>query len=193
MRLTLITAATAEPVSVAELKAFARIDHEDEDVLLTELIRTARQALDGRAGLLGRALVSQTWRLALDRFPAVISLPLPPARSVDEIAITAPDGTTTVLAAGAYLVEGLGDDEPATIRPAAGAAWPATAAVPGAVRVTFQAGYGEAEDVPEPIRNAIREHATFLYEMRGEAPREPFETLSRSYAQALAPYRLWGV
>ena len=65
--LTLVTAPASEPVSLTEAKAHLRLDSADDDSLITALIRSARETAEAH---MRRALVSQTWRLSLDRFPA---------------------------------------------------------------------------------------------------------------------------
>ena len=65
--LTLVTAPASEPVSLAEAKAHLRIEAADDDSLIGALITAARQSAEAH---MRRALMSQTWRLSLDRFPA---------------------------------------------------------------------------------------------------------------------------
>jgi uncharacterized phiE125 gp8 family phage protein len=66
----LVTPPVAAPVSLAEAKAHLRVDFDDEDALISGLIDAATQHLDGWSGVLGRALMPQTWEMSLDRFPA---------------------------------------------------------------------------------------------------------------------------
>lgn len=122
----------------------------------------AQSMLDGYSGILGRALITQTWELYLDQFPRVdrlnddarITLPLPPLQSVDEITYTDGDGATQTLASSKYTVGENGDGD-AFIVPAYDESWPSTRAVPNAVKVTFSAGFGDAAtDVPAAIRIA---------------------------------------
>jgi len=63
---TLITGPASEAVTLAELKAHLRILHADEDVLIQSLGTAATAYLDGWKGILGRAIMLQTWR---DEFP----------------------------------------------------------------------------------------------------------------------------
>ena len=62
----LVTAPTEEPVSLAEAKLHLRVDDNADDALIAALITAARQHAENDTR---RALVTQTWRLALDQFP----------------------------------------------------------------------------------------------------------------------------
>ncbi|KPL55478.1 hypothetical protein ABB55_27260 [Prosthecomicrobium hirschii] len=142
------------PVTLAEAKDHLRIDWDSENAALERLIKAATAKLDGRGGLLGRALVSQSWRLVLDAFPAGgIVVPLPPCQSVDAITYLDASGDEQPLTG--FRAYGIGGEDRVTILPAADASWPVTTELPGAVVVEFTAGYGDAADVPEPIREAI--------------------------------------
>ncbi len=167
MTLTLVTGSSSEPVSLDQAKQHLRVDHSDEDELIASLITSASRKLDGRDGELSRALISQTWALSLGRFPAEISLPLPPCQSVTSIAYVDENGVAQTLDAANYTLVGAGGSGPASIVPSWGNAWPSTRDVPEAVTVTFVAGYGDDPlDVPEPIRTAIKMIVAHLYEHR---------------------------
>jgi uncharacterized phiE125 gp8 family phage protein len=172
--LILITPPAALPISLAEAKAGARLDGLDEadDALVAGYIRTAVDHLDGADGILGRCLIRQTWRLALDCFPAVIELPLPPLAEVISVEYTNPAGAQQTLDPADYTVAGIGSD--GSIRPALGKSWPATRVVPEAVQITFAAGADDWNGVPEPLRAAIVAMVLALYDGCGvdQAARE---------------------
>lgn len=58
----LISGPAAPIMSVTEAKQHLRVDHSDDDPLITGLIAAVTSYLDKRAGILGRALITQTWR-----------------------------------------------------------------------------------------------------------------------------------
>lgn len=160
--LTRITAPTVEPVTLAEVKLHLRVDGVDEDALITALITAAREQAES---ITRRALNTQTWRLTLDRFPAIIELPRPHLQSVDSVQYVDTDGVLQTLAADAYQVAGT--SEPARILPAYGQSWPATRSQPEAVSITYTAGFGAAgADVPASIRQWILLYIGALYENR---------------------------
>lgn len=167
MRLVRTSAPAVEPVSLDEAKAHLRIDGTDEDALIASLISAAAARLDGRDGVLGRCLITQSWRLTLDGFAPEIELPLPPVQSVDSIVYDAPDGSEQTLASESYRALGLGDAASARLRPTPGLGWPPVATASATVRITLTAGYGpQPADVPEPIRTAIKMHVGHLFEHR---------------------------
>lgn len=68
--LNLIAAPAAEPLTKEEVKSWLRIDSDDttQDYEIAGLIQAAREYAENRCG---RALVTQTWQLTLDRFPSL--------------------------------------------------------------------------------------------------------------------------
>jgi uncharacterized phiE125 gp8 family phage protein len=67
MPIQLLAGPSVEPVSLAEAKAHLRVDIADDDALIAALIVTARQCAET---ITRRALVTQQWLLATDRFPS---------------------------------------------------------------------------------------------------------------------------
>jgi len=198
MPLRLITPPVGEPISLEQARLHLRLDasgsppsHPD-DALVEELIRTARQHLDGPAGILGRALMTQTWRLDLRGFPpgaAEILLPLPPLQSIVSINYYDTDDTLVTLAPTFYEV-GYTDWNQGFVIPVIGKRWPATADRSDAVRITFVAGYGAASDIPSPLLAAMKLHIGLLYENReGVSAKTPTE-LPLAYHALTAPFRI---
>jgi hypothetical protein len=75
MSLTLITPPTVEPLSVSDARDRLNLAVSDvSDTALTAFIKSARQKLERRYGV---AMINQTWRLTLDRFPGWGQYPYP--------------------------------------------------------------------------------------------------------------------
>lgn len=51
----------AEAVTLSDMKAHLRVDHDEDDVLISGLIDGATAHMDGWRGVLGRAIMPQTW------------------------------------------------------------------------------------------------------------------------------------
>lgn len=153
MYLERTTAPAATPVTLAEAKAHVRYAASDSDDLITALIQAATTHLEGRNGILGRALITQTWEWRVDYFPACLEVPLPPLQSVTSVKYLDDNGVEQTLDPSAYVVEA--HHRNGRIRPVYNTIWPTTRPESGAVRIVFVAGYGDAAAVPQPIKHAI--------------------------------------
>lgn len=131
-----------------------------------ELIEAAVDRLDGPAGLLNRALITQQWRASYGCFCLETQIPLARCQSVDAVTYLDTAGDSQTLDPSAYRVTGLLTDD-CRIRPAAGTSWPSSLMDREAVSITFTAGFGDdAGDVPPSIRHALLEMVATAYEHR---------------------------
>jgi len=162
MNLTQTVAPVVEPVALSELKLFLKIDDDAENTLLKELEVAARSSAEIE---LGRQLCTATWQLQLDDFYSdTIRLPKPPLQSVFSIQYVDVDGNTQTLSTDYYTV--CITDTPGRINRAYLEAWPTTRTIPDAVTITYVAGYGDASDVPAPIKVYIKQLVGHWYENR---------------------------
>ncbi len=166
-RPVLVTPPAESLVDLADAKAHCRVDADDDETLITGLIQAATDHLDGRAGILGRCLVTQTWRVAMSGFPAsgIIRLPFPDVQSVI-VAYFDADGVEQTFTSGFQIVE---DALSSQIDLDDDASWPSTASRPDAVKIDVTAGYGAASDVPQVIRLAAKLMIAHWYENRDAA------------------------
>ena len=81
MALVLTSGPAQEPLTLADLKAHLRIDSNAEDVLLGSLLLTSRLHIEAALDI---ALITQTWMLVLDRWPAgaALDIPMSPLQAV---------------------------------------------------------------------------------------------------------------
>ena len=171
LRVTVPPALSA--VTLAEAKAHLHVDFDDDDSLIQIYLKASIDNLDGPGGWLGRALVSQTLELRLDAFPAgAIRLPCPPLIEVSSVVYLDGGGSPQTLSPLAYQALGVGGERPASIRPAAGATWPAHGDHAEAVRITYRAGYVDTSkspptgEVPGAIRAGLLLMIGDLYAVR---------------------------
>src|SRR5262245_28437849 len=137
---TLITPPPVEPISLAEAKAHLRFDADDEDSTIEIYIRAAREYLEGPYGFLGRALVTQSWRLTIDEFPDnEIQILLPPLQSVTNIYYDDPEGNEQTVNPDLYYVDTA--SQPGWVVPIASSSWPTPLDAINAVRIDFVCGY----------------------------------------------------
>ncbi len=192
MALVSIAGPSSEPVLLSDIKAHLRVTDSEEDTLIAGLITAARVHIEH---LLSRALITQSWSYFLDTWPAddTVVLPLNPVQSIGSIQIYDADDSTTLLSQGDYYPDLAAD--PARIIWLGKALRPAPGRVANGIEVQFSAGYGDlADDVPEPLRQAIRLLVTHWYERRepvevGEQPAQ----VPMMIASLLSPYRNMGI
>ena len=161
MGLIRVDGPATEPVTLAEAKAQLRLEHNDDDALIDGLIVAAREYAEA---VTRRALITQTWKLTLDAFCAKIDLPKPPFQSVASVKYLDTGGVERTLDPAAY--DAVFDTTEAFVMPAYGTSWPSTRDQAGAVRIAFVAGYENANEVPQAIKQGMLIHLTQLYEDR---------------------------
>lgn len=166
MMLTRITAPATGIVSLTEARDHLRVTSIDEDVLISGMIAAATAYLDAHDGVLGEALITQTWRLSLD-MPAEVTLPIGPVQSITAIRYLDVDGVEQTFSAANYRLYG------ADVELVAGSAWPTVADRSGAFWIDFVAGYGAAADVPETIRHTALLMIGELYQARETGADQP--------------------
>jgi len=195
--LKLVTGPSVEPVTLSEAKTHMRVDHDDEDSLISALIVAARERIDGKEGILNRAIIQQTWELTLDdEFPDEIEIPLPPLQSVSSITYVDTDGDTQTLAADQYRV--IDSVEPARIVPANDVTWPTPREQTEAIMVKFVAGHEDsgaspqdlADNVPQVIKQAILLTVSHWYEHREAVHMGTSESLPMGVDALLWPLRI---
>jgi uncharacterized phiE125 gp8 family phage protein len=193
MTLKLITAPATEPVTASEAKSHLRVDTTADDTLIGTLITAARQHVENH---LRRALITQTWELVMDAFPAgdVIRLPRPPLVSVTSIKYTDVAGSESTFSSAAYVVDT--DSTKGRVVLKSGESWPSdTLAAANGVRVRYVAGYGSAAAVPNPIRQAVLLLIGTLYENRESVLVAQGVTVAQlpfGVEALLMPYRIFG-
>lgn len=184
----LVTPPAVDLLSLDDLRDHCRVDGVEHDDALTRAGAAAEAMLDGPEGMLGRALVTQTWMDAADGFDG-FRLSLAPVQSITEVAYTDADGADQVLATGWRLVEtGAG----ASLALEDGETWPAVASRPDAVRVTYSAGYGAPADIPAAIQAAALLLAGHLFEHRAAVQSQQAHEVPITVNALLGRYRRYG-
>ena len=85
----LVTPPASLPVTLEEVKAFLPVLHDDDDSAISAMIAAAVVHLDALSGILGRAIMQQTWAIDVDAAGDYV-LPMPDvtAASIDGTALT---------------------------------------------------------------------------------------------------------
>ena len=190
------TAPAEEPITVAQAKAHARIDGSGEDPEITAKIIEARTMVEG---IIGRPLVTRSFRLRRCGFPAGRYFLLPSARAsaVSSITYVDSNGSTQTLASNQYTLDA--DSIPGVVRLANGVtSWPATLATEDllqpTVTVVYAAGWASAAALPASLVAAVKLAFGHLWDGAREAAGErPLREHDHSITALCAPFMVAGV
>ena len=159
-----ITAPTVEPIDTTTAKLHMAIDDSTFDSLIGDYIKAARMHVEAETG---RQITTATFDLIADSFGGSnnrIYLPFGKLQSVTSITYTDTDGNSQTLDASKYQVSD--SREPAVIQPAYNETWPTTRRELDAVKIRFVCGYGDADDVPEELKQILLMIVAHLFEHR---------------------------
>jgi len=127
----------AEPIEAGWAKTHSRIITSlDDDIIRDQYLSSAREQVENDTG---RLFVKQTRKLYLDGFPNVIYFPHNPVRSVVSITYLDQDEVEQTFALSNVLQDQSGEFFRITLDD--DSSWPITEDAPGAVRITYRAGY----------------------------------------------------
>lgn len=211
-RLRLITDATAEPLSLADAKLYARVDQTAEDSMIASLITAARRRIERDTGL---ALLTQTWVALWDRWPHadnrglatpwwdgvrempinilaqtdVIEIHKRPFACVTQIQLRSAYGDYTTVDPSIYFTE-RSNYEGRVIR-VLGTMWPIVVMAPsGAINVTFTCGFDAIGlPVPDDLVTAMRILVKHWYDNRDMVTDGRFGDTPHGYGELLAAWR----
>lgn len=190
MRSVLVTPPASSLVTLSDAKEWLRVDSSAEDVVIDSLVSAANDYLDGPYGVLGRALVTQTWALQMNGFPSgrKIELPVPVVRSVSSVTYYDAENAEQTFASDQYRVVLQGDD--ALIELVEGANWPATYYRTDAATITYVSGYGDSVDVPAAITASAKLLVANWFENRQAATEKSLSDLPFGVRSLLMNHRL---
>ena len=196
-----VTASDDSPaVSLADMKAFLRVDGTADDTQITAYIETATEAVKQ---YLRRAVLTETFIFKADGFtepggddrilalgPGVhtasrpyllgggetLDIPFPPVQSVTSIVTYDRGNNASTYSDTRYQV----DLQSGRIYLNEGEVWPSDLRAQDAVQVTYVAGYGSGS-IPAPILEAIRKYVEAMF--------DGCEGMTDEARHLLAPYR----
>jgi uncharacterized phiE125 gp8 family phage protein len=167
--LTVVSAPTAEPLTLDEGKAqLNMVDEDHDDELIDAMLVAVREAVEDRTRSF---LMERPVELRLSGFPCgPIYLPkvpkgdgIPPV-SVSSITYTDTAGDTQTWSASSYTVDLY--SSPPSIVPVYDTPYPSTRDVPNAVVVSYTVGFGSADDIPFKVKAAMKVMLADLYKDR---------------------------
>jgi uncharacterized phiE125 gp8 family phage protein len=137
MTLRLVAGPTAELVSIAEAREWAKLSDSEPDWIISMLIAAARERAEH---LCGRSFSTKTYDLVLDAFPEVeLDLETSPVESITWVRYLDDAGAEQTMDPSTYVLDPYGD--PCFLLPAAGYVWPSTIDSVNAVRIRFVEGW----------------------------------------------------
>jgi uncharacterized phiE125 gp8 family phage protein len=149
------------PLTRAVVKQHLKVEFDTDDDLIDIYQLTATTHWEAYTG---RVFVSRSVTEKFDKFPAIFRPKWAPLASVDSITYVDSNGDPQTLDSALYDVDTT--TEPGRAAPAYGESWPMTRPQINAVTLTYTAGYGQAADVPDPIKQAILLTVAHLYNYR---------------------------
>jgi len=188
-RLTETQAPAAEPLDFSEVKAFLRVDHNSDDVLIAGLISAARHFCEN---LTGRSLINRNYSLYLDCWPSApapewwdgvregadiarnngsIHLPKSPLVSVTRVNVYDAAGAATEFASANYFVDTVGNPGRLVLKD--GVMPPTPGRPANGIEIQFIAGYGPTSaSIPAPLKHGMKQVIAHLYQYRGDTPEQ---------------------
>jgi uncharacterized phiE125 gp8 family phage protein len=154
-------------VSLDEAKDFLRVVHNDDDQYIIMLIKAMTWRIEDKAEIaLSTQNLTAEWAVA----QSYVTLPRPPFVSISGITAYNEHNTPITITSSGYYVEGL---TTATIR--------FKEQLGKRVRVSYTAGYGNANSIPEDLKQYILQLVFQEYNQRGSVTEDMIQTVADNF------------
>jgi uncharacterized phiE125 gp8 family phage protein len=178
-----VTAPATAPISLAEAKAQMRVEGGDEDSIIQRLIDAAVAFVDVQ-GVLGFAMITQTWAEWLGPNQSTVYLSLGPVQSVSSIKYYDIDGNLQTATLADFNI--FGTPNRITIAPKTNKAWPITQTRDDAIKIEYVIGYGSTSAaVPQTVRHALLMLVSHWYENREASSEKQMVNLPYGFAEMI--------
>ena len=182
----LIMPPAVEPLTLAEAKAYLRVEADDDDTVIAALIAAARLHVEAQTQT---ALITQGRRLVLDCWPERGRIPVRPGplQALVAARVFDFDGHVRVIDTQSFV-----PDTGSSILAFMPWAVPLPTRIAAGIELDVTVGFGDAaSDVPEPLRQAMRLFIAHWYDNRGLiAAGTHAVALPSAAATLIAPYRM---
>lgn len=156
--------ASAEPVTLLEVKEYMKVDYQEEDFFISSLIKTARRLLEHRYDV---GIIEKTMRVVLNNSCGGRDLPGSPINEIVSVATR----SATLLSADYEII---GEFHRFVEKP-----------VTDYLVITYKSGY-PIDQVPEVFKTAIKAQVLWMFERRGD--QDIANKISPQAAAIMAPY-----
>ena len=146
----------SEPITLAEAKAYMKIDYGDDDEMIEGLITAARQLLEEKLNV---GMITKSYTEEHDGGAYSIRLKRSPVTAVETVTLNGTD-TTTEIPANMYI-------RSKNVLKHRYGQFPRGRGF-AAVTVTYTGGYADAINVPRPLTLALKQLTAYMYENRGD-------------------------
>lgn len=184
--LELITPPTGLPLTIEVVKDHLNIDDSDRDALVTQMIMSAVSFIDG-LGVLGKAMMTQTWGQWYPASPSEAVIRMLPIQSIDAVKYYDTDGVLQTATLADFELQSAG--EWAIVKPVSGASWPPADSREAAIKIEYIAGYGDANDVPDAIKQALLMLVAHWFENRESTTDIRLETTPFGFDELISTHR----
>jgi len=187
MAIDIVTPAASEPITLTEAKNFLRVDHSNDDTLISALITSARQLCEEYTR---RILVTTTIDEYYDKFPTnrfenlsnLIYLSRGPVSSITSLKYVNEIGSEVTISSSLYITDLI--SEPARVQSVSG--WFAAAGVVNQVIVRYVVGTG-VSSIPKPLIQGMMLVISDLYDQRNDRVKQ----LPTASEYLWNPYRIF--
>lgn len=151
----LIEAPSVEPLTLADIKIYLRIDGSSEDSILTNMLKASREAAET---YMKNSIIKQKWKLVFYKnVPVTIDLLRGPATEITSVKLIDEDDTETAVNSSLYYLNG---KHKLCLKSSHSA---------HKIEIEYYAGFSEdSTNVPEIIKQGLLSQIAYLYENRGE-------------------------
>lgn len=184
MPITDVTPPADEPISLEYAKTFLRVDTDDDDALITDLIRSARIRVEG---MIGGALITRAQRFTSARVRGRgVFINHHPVSGITAIRVLDDVGAAVDVPLGSVSINLR--CQPPAVSLKSHSSWQGVMSGAAAIEVDLTAGFGDtADDIPMPLRQAVMLVLAQSYEFRGDDNPPPVPMMVDAL---LMPYRM---
>lgn len=157
----------SEPLSLAEVKNYIKVEHEADDSLIDSLIASARIICELMTGV---NLINRNYSMYLDNWlDRTLYLPMSPVQSVTAIKTYNEDNVATDYDISNFYLDNKNLLKPRIVLNS-GAVTPMPVRTANGVEIQITSGFGvDATSIPQLLKQGMLQLIAYMYESRGDS------------------------